>query len=111
MPLSHFQTQSTWVQWDSFKRNMGGVALLVVVLDEFNELANDQIRRDIAETIKYLSDRGSPATVVLIGVADDVNELIDDHRSIERCLAQVNMPRMFAMNLRILSLSILPERK
>jgi Cdc6-like AAA superfamily ATPase len=73
---------------------IGEHALLIVVLDEFNELAGEQVRREIAEAIKYLSDRGSPATIVLIGVADDVNELIQDHRSIERCLAQVNMPRM-----------------
>jgi len=31
---------------------------------------------------------------VLIGVADDVKSLISEHQSIERCVAQVRMPRM-----------------
>ena len=35
-----------------------------------------------------------PATLVLIGVADTVDELIREHRSVERALVQVRMPRM-----------------
>ena len=45
-------------------------------------------------TIKLLSDRAVPATLVLIGVADTVDELIREHRSVERALVQVRMPRM-----------------
>ena len=32
--------------------------------------------------------------MVLIGVADSVGELIREHRSVERALAQIHMPRM-----------------
>ena len=45
-------------------------------------------------TIKSLSDFSVPATVILIGVADSVDQLIDEHPSVERPLVQVPMPRM-----------------
>jgi hypothetical protein len=48
----------------------------------------------MADTIKTLSDYAVPATVVIIGVADSVDELIGEHQSIERALIQVPMPRM-----------------
>ena len=37
--------------------------------------------------------------MVLIGVSDDAIGLIDDHRSIERCLSQIPMPRMKVQEL------------
>ena len=48
----------------------------------------------MADTIKTLSDFSIPATVVLIGVADSVDELIGQHQSIERAIIQIPMPRM-----------------
>ena len=47
-----------------------------------------------ADTIKALSDQLPNVTVVLIGVADDVDQLIADHQSIERALQLIHMPRM-----------------
>jgi len=69
-------------------------AVLVITIDEFDTLEDAQARRAIADTIKSLSDRNSPASVILVGVADDVETLIHDHESVERCLTQVPMPRM-----------------
>ena len=46
------------------------------------------------DTIKPLSDRVVPATLVLVGVADTIDELIREHRSVERAIVQVRMPRM-----------------
>ena len=40
-----------------------------------------------------------PVDVVLIGVADSVGELIREHRSVERALVQIQMPRMSASEL------------
>ncbi len=68
--------------------------ILILVIDEFDVLQNDDTRRSIAETIKSFSDRNVPATVLLIGVAENVETLISDHRSIDRCLVEVRMPRM-----------------
>jgi Cdc6-like AAA superfamily ATPase len=67
---------------------------LVVIIDEFDMIKDVQLRQQVAETIKYFSDRNVPATIVLVGVADDISTLLDDHESIGRCIAQVRMPRM-----------------
>ncbi len=38
--------------------------------------------------------------VVIVGVADDVNELIGEHNSIKRALTQIRIPRMSNEELR-----------
>jgi energy-coupling factor transporter ATP-binding protein EcfA2 len=67
---------------------------LAIFVDEFDRLHDPAARALFADTIKLLSDRVVPATIVLVGVADDVGELIREHRSVERALAQIRMPRM-----------------
>jgi Cdc6-like AAA superfamily ATPase len=67
---------------------------LVVFVDEFDRLKDQRARALFADTIKTLSDRVVRVTVVLIGVADSVRELIHEHGSVERALVQVHMPRM-----------------
>lgn len=73
---------------------IGKEVLLVTIIDEFETVELEETRQTMADTLKFLSDRNVPATVVLIGVADDVEGLIRDHESTERCLLQVPMPRM-----------------
>jgi Cdc6-like AAA superfamily ATPase len=65
-----------------------------VILDEFDKIGDLDTRKLMADTVKLFSDRAVEVTIILIGVSDSVNGLIEDHRSIERCLAQVHMPRM-----------------
>jgi Cdc6-like AAA superfamily ATPase len=66
----------------------------VVIFDEFDRLAVGKTQRLFADTIKDLSDNSISATLVLVGVADDVDDLIEEHASIDRALVQVQMPRM-----------------
>ena len=73
---------------------IGKDQLLVVIIDEFDRLTNEAVRRAVADTIKSLSDHVVPATIVIVGVADTVSELIRQHESVERALIQVRMPRM-----------------
>jgi len=63
-------------------------------LDEFDKLSGNDLRNLIANTIKNLSDRSVRATVIAVGVADSVSDLIEEHESILRCLRQIPMPRM-----------------
>lgn len=67
---------------------------VAIFIDEFDRLASADDRLLFADTIKTLSDELPDATVVLVGVADDVEQLIAEHQSIERALVQVHMPRM-----------------
>lgn len=66
----------------------------LIVIDEVDKLSSSSAREQLADTIKTLSDHGVPATLILIGVADSVEELIAEHQSIERALVQVPMQRM-----------------
>jgi DNA transposition AAA+ family ATPase len=67
---------------------------LAVFVDEFDRLRDPEARTLFADTVKILSDQLVGATVVLVGVADDVSELIREHGSIERAVVQIHMPRM-----------------
>lgn len=72
----------------------------LIVIDELDRLEDDSTLSLLADTIKTLSDHAVPATVVLVGVADSIDELIGDHASVERPLVQVPMPRMSQSELR-----------
>ncbi|MEO6100227.1 MAG: ATP-binding protein [Tepidiformaceae bacterium] len=67
--------------------------LLVIVIDEFDRLTTGQPGA-FADFLKALSDRGAMTTVVLIGVAEDVNALLGSHASVVRNLRQIHLPRM-----------------
>jgi energy-coupling factor transporter ATP-binding protein EcfA2 len=67
--------------------------LLIVIIDEFDRVARP-VATAVADTIKMLSDQAVDATVVLVGVADSVDQLIQEHASVERALVQIPMPRM-----------------
>jgi hypothetical protein len=72
---------------------------VVVLVDEFDRITEPSVRRKFADTLKALSDHVVNATVVLVGVADTVGELIAEHESITRALTQIHMPRMEAAEL------------
>jgi hypothetical protein len=67
---------------------------VAIFFDEFDRFQEAEGRVLFADTIKALSDRVVSSTLVLIGVADSVGELIREHLSIERALVQIHMPRM-----------------
>jgi len=73
---------------------LGQGAQLIICIDEFDRLQSPQVGEFMSDTIKALSDSAVPATILLIGVAESVDNLIADHRSVERSLVQIPMPRM-----------------
>ncbi len=72
---------------------------VLFVIDEFDRVQDQFVRRLMADTIKALSDHSVNATVVVVGVADTVDELLSEHQSIDRCLIQIQMPRMSLVEL------------
>lgn len=66
----------------------------VIVIDELDRVEDEDTMRQMADTVKALSDHSVPATVVFVGVADSIDELIEEHASVERALVQIHMPRM-----------------
>ena len=73
---------------------LGEDKLIILVFDEFDRITDADTRRAMADTIKALSDHDVDATVIIVGVGDSVDELIAEHRSIDRALDQIPMPRM-----------------
>jgi hypothetical protein len=67
----------------------------VFVFDEFDRIADSETKLQLAETIKLLSDEAPRITVVVVGVAKTVRELISEHESIRRAIKQIGMPRMY----------------
>lgn len=74
--------------------NSLGETKLLFIIDEFDNVRDDRTRSSFADLIKSLSDNNKNTTILLVGIADSVEELIGDHQSLERCLKQVKMPRM-----------------
>ena len=69
-------------------------AIPIIVLDEFDKLRDASARELTANVIKELYDYSVNVTIIIIEVAEDVGELIKDHRSLTRALSQVKLERM-----------------
>lgn len=72
---------------------------LIITIDEFDRIQDEDTLRLMADTIKNLSDHLVETTLVLVGVADGVGDLIREHASIDRALVQVLVPRMSTQEL------------
>jgi len=80
---------------DVIRKTLIGLPIpTVIIIDEFDRITNTPVKSTMADTIKTLSDHSVNATIILVGVADSVDQLIKEHQSIERALVQVKMPRM-----------------
>lgn len=77
----------------------------IIVLDEFDRIKDKAMTQLVADTVKALSDYSVNATVVVVGVAEDVSSLIQGHESITRGLIQIKMPRMSTEELKQLVLT------
>jgi Cdc6-like AAA superfamily ATPase len=71
----------------------------LIVLDELDRLENNEALTALADTIKTFSDHAVPSTIVLVGVARSLGQLIGEHESIVRALVQIEMPRMSTREL------------
>jgi Cdc6-like AAA superfamily ATPase len=67
---------------------------LVFVFDEFDRVHDKSVANPMADLLKSITDHHIRATVVIVGVGDNVTEIMAAHGSIERCTRQIHMPRM-----------------
>ena len=67
----------------------------VIFIDEFDRVAShSDARRLTADTIKLFADTNVESTIVLVGVAESIEELITEHQSIGRNIAQIQVEPM-----------------
>jgi AAA domain-containing protein len=73
--------------------------ITIIIIDEFDRIRSEQSRELTANFLKSLHDDGVNVTILLIGVADNVEELIAGHQSLRRVLSLVKLERMSALDL------------
>jgi hypothetical protein len=66
----------------------------IVIIDELDRITDKATQIALADTIKTLSDNSVNTTLIMVGVAESLDQLIAEHRSIERAINQIPMPRM-----------------
>ncbi|PNG25526.1 AAA family ATPase [Methylocella silvestris] len=74
----------------------------IIVIDEYNLIKDKDSSHNMAETIKAVSDAGLNVTIVIVGISDTVEDLIEGHASISRCCEEILMPRMDSVEMQAL---------
>lgn len=72
---------------------------LLIVIDELDRFEDGEGLSLLADTIKTLSDHAVDVTLILVGVAHAIDDLVGDHQSVERALTQIRMQRMSTAEL------------
>jgi len=88
---------------DDVVRELSGFSLNtlpIIIIDEFDKFTDIPSKKLMSHAIKAISDdRTSNATMVVVGVAEDVGTLIEEHASISRNITEILMPRMSAQEM------------
>ena len=72
----------------------------VIIIDEFDRVPpGGSTQRLIADTIKLFSDNNVRSTLIIVGVAESIGELIAEHQSISRNIAQIRVMTMTVAEL------------
>jgi hypothetical protein len=65
---------------------------LVCVVDEFDRVQDDTTRTRLADTIKQVSDRGTALSFMVVGVSENLEEILGRHPSIQRNISALHLP-------------------
>jgi hypothetical protein len=66
----------------------------ILIIDEFDKLEDNYAVTLTANVIKSLADYSVQCTIIIVGVAENLSDLIKEHASIKRCILQVPLQRM-----------------
>lgn len=72
----------------------------VIIIDEYDRVQDETCRVLMTDLIKSLSRAPNNPTIILVGVGDNILQLVRDHASIHRNLVQVPMLRMNSEEIR-----------
>ena len=65
---------------------------LVCVVDEFDRVQDKDTRTRLADTIKQISDQAVPLLFMVVGVSENLEQILGQHPSIQRNLVAVQLP-------------------
>lgn len=72
---------------------------LVGVVDEFDRVIDSDTRTRLADTIKQLSDQNSFLLFLIVGVSENVDQILGQHPSIQRAVQAVHLPLISEQDL------------
>jgi Holliday junction resolvasome RuvABC ATP-dependent DNA helicase subunit len=75
-------------------QKIGVNALPIIIVDEYSEVIDDDAKKITANLIKEFYDFTVTTTLILVGVAENISELIEDHSSIDRAIVEIPLSRM-----------------
>jgi type II secretory pathway predicted ATPase ExeA len=65
---------------------------VLIMIDEFDRLSDEDAKRDMTELLKTTSDLSVRVSFVLIGVAESMGELMELHPSLARTMVAIPLP-------------------
>ncbi len=65
---------------------------LVCLVDEFDRVQDRRTRTQLADAIKQLSDRDVPLLFLVVGVSENLDEILGQHPSIQRTVFGLHLP-------------------
>ncbi len=71
----------------------------LIIVDEYDRVTDAATHTRMAELLKHFSDAASTTKIMLVGVADTLSQLIGEHESISRSVAQIKLDRMSSEEL------------
>ena len=92
-----FDTDFTAITPSEIRRELQKInpnALPIIILDEYDKIIDQDAKTLTANLIKELYDFTVHTTVILVGVAENISQLVADHASIGRALVDVPLNRM-----------------
>lgn len=66
----------------------------VIVIDEFDRIKLKKTKRQFAEFLKKVSDSHCDSKIIICGIANSLDQLIDEHLSVARNLASIELRRL-----------------
>jgi DNA polymerase III delta prime subunit len=72
----------------------------IIIIDEYDRINDENCRLLMTDLIKALTRLSNNPTLILVGVADNILQLVRDHGSIHRNLVQIPMDRMNSHEIR-----------
>jgi Cdc6-like AAA superfamily ATPase len=78
----------------------GANAVPIIIVDEYSEVVDEDAKKLTANLIKEFYDFSVTTTIILVGVAENISELIEDHASIDRALVEIPLGRMSERELK-----------
>ncbi|HME42317.1 MAG TPA: ATP-binding protein [Syntrophorhabdales bacterium] len=72
----------------------------LIIIDDFERIQSSDVRAQFADLVKKLSDNHHPATVMLVGVADNIGDILSAHESARRNIMEVRVPRLTQSDIR-----------